>query len=50
VYSIQTLVSPTLLLVELATAAARALNDPVLALDLMQAVHDLPGQVWVALG
>lgn len=45
----QTLFSPTLLLVELAAAAARALDDAALALELTQAVRDLPGQVWVAL-
>lgn len=41
--------SPMLLLVELATAAARALDDAALALELTQAVRDLPGQVWVSL-
>ena len=45
----QPLASPTLLLVELAAAAARALNDTALALELTQAVRALPGQVWVAL-
>ncbi len=45
----QALFSPTLLLVELATAAARALDDSALALELALAVRGLPGQVWVAL-
>ncbi len=45
----QPIFSPTLLLVELAAAAARALNATDLALELMQAVRGLPGQVWVAL-
>ena len=45
----QPLFSPTLLLVELAAAAARALGDAALALELTQAVCALPGQVWVAL-
>ena len=45
----QTIFSPTLLLVELAAAAARALNNAALALELTQAVRGLPGQVWVSL-
>jgi predicted nucleic acid-binding protein len=45
----QTLFSPTLLLVEVAAAAARALDDTALALVLAQGVRGLPGQVWVAL-
>lgn len=45
----QAIFSPTLLLVELATAGARALNDAALALELTQAVRDLPGQVWISL-
>lgn len=45
----QAIFSPTLLLVELAAAAARALNDAALALELTQAVRGLPGQVWVSL-
>ncbi len=45
----QALFSPTLLLVELAAAAARALDDISLAMELARAVHGLPGQVWVAL-
>lgn len=45
----QAIFSPTLLLVELAAAAARALNDVALALELTQAVRDLPGQLWVSL-
>jgi predicted nucleic acid-binding protein len=44
-----TLFSPTLLLVELAATAARALDDAVLALELTQAVRALPGQVWIPL-
>lgn len=43
------LISPTLLLVELAAAAARALDDTVLALEWVQTVRGLPGQVWVPL-
>ncbi len=45
----QTLISPTLLLVEVATAAARALQDANLALQLAQAVRALPRQIWVTL-
>ncbi len=45
----QAMCSPTLLLVELAAAAARALNDDDLALELVQAVRSLPGQLWVDL-
>ncbi len=45
----QALFSPTLLLVELAAAAARALDDSALALELALGVRGLPGQVWVAL-
>ncbi len=45
----QALFLPTLLLVELAAAAARALDDSAPALELALAVRDLPGQVWVAL-
>jgi predicted nucleic acid-binding protein len=45
----QSLISPTLLLVELAAAAARALDDTDLAMEWTQAVRGLPGQVWVPL-
>ncbi len=45
----QTVISPTLLLVELAAAVARSLDDTALALEITQAVRALPGQVWVAL-
>lgn len=45
----QTVISPTLLLVELAAAVARSLDDTALALGLTQAVRALPGQIWVAL-
>lgn len=41
--------SPTLLLVEVAAAAARALDDAALAVDLAQALYRLPGQIWVTL-
>ena len=41
--------SPTLLLVEVAAVTARALDDAGQGLALAQAVHDLPGQVWVPL-
>jgi predicted nucleic acid-binding protein len=41
--------SPTLLLVELAGTAARALDDDARGLAVAQAVHGLPGQVWVPL-
>ncbi len=45
----QALFSPTLLLVELAAATARALDDAALALELTQAVRGLPGQAWISL-
>jgi len=45
----QSIVSPTLLLVKVATAAARALGDATLAFELVQAVRLLPGQIWVPL-
>ncbi len=45
----QAVVSPTLLLVEVAAAAARALDDATLAFELAQAVRLLPGQLWVPL-
>lgn len=41
--------SPTLLLAEIAGAAARALDDPQGAVAVAQAVRGLPGQVWVPL-
>ncbi|HOT93270.1 MAG TPA: PIN domain-containing protein [Anaerolineae bacterium] len=44
-----TVICPTLLLVELAAAVARVLDDTALALELAQAVRALPGQIWVAL-
>ena len=45
----QPLFSPTLLLVEVAAAIARALDDSVLALDLVSGIRALPQQVWVPL-
>ena len=41
--------SPTLLLVEIAGAAARALDDHMSGVTVAQAVWGLPGQVWVSL-
>lgn len=41
--------SPTLLLVEIAGAAARALDDHKGGVAVAQAVWGLPGQVWVPL-
>lgn len=44
-----TIVSPTLLLVELAAAAARALDASERGIALAAAVRQLPRQVWVPL-
>jgi len=41
--------SPTLLLVEVAAAVARIFNDPARGQAMAQVIHGLPGQVWVAL-
>jgi len=41
--------SPTLLLVEVAAAIARALNDARVAQALAESVRNLPGQHWVPL-
>ncbi|MBN1178030.1 MAG: PIN domain-containing protein [Anaerolineae bacterium] len=45
----QRLFSPTLLLVEVAAATARTLDDSALALDLISGIRALPQQVWVPL-
>lgn len=42
-------VLPTLLLVEVAAAAARALDDAALGIELAQSIYDLPGQTWAPL-
>jgi predicted nucleic acid-binding protein len=41
--------SPTLLLVEMATAIARVFDDTSRGLSMAQAARDLPGQIWVPL-
>jgi predicted nucleic acid-binding protein len=41
--------SPTLLLVEVAAAVSRILDNVEQGLAMAQAVRELPGQVWVAL-
>ena len=41
--------SPTLLLVEIAGAFARAQDETERAVALSRAVHGLPGQIWVPL-
>ncbi len=41
--------SPTLLLIEIAAAATRALGDVEQGLALAQAVRNLPGQIWIPL-
>jgi predicted nucleic acid-binding protein len=41
--------SPTLLLVEMATAIARVFDDTGRGLAMAQAARDLPGQIWVPL-
>jgi predicted nucleic acid-binding protein len=41
--------SPTLLLVEVAGAVARVQNDPARGVELSRAIHELPGQMWMAL-
>ena len=45
----QPIFSPTLLLVEMASALARALNDAALALEVVEALRALPGQLWIPL-
>ena len=41
--------SPTLLLVEVAAAVARAFDDTGQGLAIAEAIHELPGEVWVPL-
>jgi predicted nucleic acid-binding protein len=41
--------SPTLLLVELATAISRVFDDAGRGLAMAEAAHGLPGQIWVPL-
>lgn len=41
--------SPTLLLVEIAAAIARALDNQELAVELCEVIQALPGQIWVPL-
>lgn len=41
--------SPTLLLVEVATAIARVFDDPEQGQNVAQAVRGLPGQMWISL-
>ena len=41
--------SPTLLLVEVAAAVARVFHDPRRGMAMARALHGLPGQVWVGL-
>jgi predicted nucleic acid-binding protein len=41
--------SPTLLLVEVASGVARAMNDTGRGIAMAQAIHDLPGQIWITL-
>lgn len=43
------ILSPTLLLVEVAAATARSLGDAELALQSASALRDLPGQLWIPL-
>ena len=43
------ILSPTLLLVEVAAAVARVLDDTDRGLEVAQAIQVLPGQVWVPL-
>lgn len=43
------ILSPTLLLVEVAAATARSLGDAELALQIASALRDLPGQLWIPL-
>jgi predicted nucleic acid-binding protein len=45
----QVLFSPTLLLVEVAAAIARALDDTDLAIQLIDGIRALPQQIWVPL-
>jgi len=45
----QSLLSPTLLLVEVAAASARALDDSDLAIALIEGIRALPAQVWIPL-
>ena len=41
--------SPTLLLVEIAGAVARAEDDPARGIALSRAIESLPGQIWIPL-
>lgn len=41
--------APTLLLVEVAAAVARVFDDAARGVAMARAIHDLPGQIWVAL-
>ena len=41
--------SPTLLLVEVASGVARAMNDTGRGIAMARAIHDLPGQIWITL-
>lgn len=41
--------SPTLLLVEVAAAVSRALDDSDQAISMALSIRDLPGQNWIAL-
>lgn len=43
------ILSPTLLLTEVAASAARVLDDTETGLALAEAIRDLPGQTWVTL-
>jgi len=45
----QPIISPILLVVEVAAATARALSDTELAVEMAEALQGLPGQVWVPL-
>ncbi len=42
-------ISPTLLLVEVAAAVARVFNDSQRGMAIAQAIYRLPGQIWVPL-
>jgi len=44
-----TILSPTLLLVEIAATTARSLGDAGIALQMASALRDLPGQLWIPL-
>lgn len=42
-------ISPTVLLVEVATTIARVFDDPAKGIAFSQVIHHLPNQVWVPL-